>query len=193
MCARYEISPFVIEKALALAERQSEACKQIEEGEFRPSQPALVIAGQDGCLTAAVMEWGFPRWDGKGLIINARSETILEKPSFRQSARNSRCVIPASAFFEWDYTGNPVLFKVPEEPVMFLAGIWDHFDGTDRFTILTTQANASMRPFHDRMPLILGEEEIRRWILDGEFFRTLLDKEMPSLESFRETEQLSWF
>ncbi|MBQ3389721.1 MAG: SOS response-associated peptidase [Firmicutes bacterium] len=193
MCARYEISPFVIERIKALAESRSEVCDRVAEGEYRPSQEALVITGQEGRLTAAVMAWGYPRRDGKGLIINARSETILEKRSFRRSALATRCVVPASSFFEWDYTGEPVVFTVPEQPVLYLAGIWDHFDGEDRFTILTTEAKESMRPFHDRMPLILEESEIRPWILEGDRFHLLLKKEMPRLESFRETEQLSFF
>ncbi len=193
MCARYEISPFVIEKVKALAESRAEVCDEIAEGEYRPSRQALVLAGQDGALTAAAMSWGYPRWDGKGLIINARSETILEKRSFRQSALRTRCVVPASTFFEWDYSREPVLFNVPEQPVMFLAGIWDHFGGEDRFTILTVEANDSMRPYHDRMPLILEESEIRRWILDDEGFRALLQKEMPRLHAWKETEQLSMF
>ena len=193
MCARYEISPFVIEKIKALAENGNEVPDRVREGEYRPSQEALVLTGQDGRLTAAVMTWGYPRWDGKGLIINARSETLLEKRSFRRSALHTRCIVPASTFFEWDYSREPVLFNVPDQPMLFLAGIWDHFGGEDRFTILTVEANDSMRPYHDRMPLILEESEIRQWILDDECFQALLQKEMPRLHAWKETEQLSMF
>ena len=127
-----------------------------------PSQNAAVIKGNDRQLEAGLMTWGFPRFDGKGLLINARAETAMEKRSFRESVRHRRCVIPAKGFYEWNSAKEKFAFESPETPVLFLAGCFNWFesepyynaDGTGgrsgideekRFVILTTEALTEMR------------------------------------------------
>lgn len=87
------------------------------------------------------MLWGFPQYQKKGLLINARAETVLEKKMFRESVLHRRCVIPARQFYEWDAEKNKAAFREKNESVMFMAGFYNRFSDGDRFIILTTGAN----------------------------------------------------
>ena len=135
--------------------------------------------------------WGFPK-DGSSLIINARSESLLARPSFAASFEARRCLIPAAGFYEWDGAKNKVLFKYHGEEIMYLAAIWNLIDEAFRFVILTTQANDSMRPVHDRMPVMIGKNEVPDWLFDLEKSKELLSRTMPLLSLTKEDEQLSF-
>lgn len=126
-----------------------------------------------------------------GLMINARAETICEKPMFRRSIAAQRCVIPATSFYEWDAARHEYQFELPGEP-LYLAGIYDNVDGANRFVILTTAPNASMWDIHDRMPLILRREQIRPWLTDPEAALQLLTSTPPLLERRSTDGQLSF-
>ena len=126
-------------------------------------------------------------------MINARAETAVTKPLFSASMLSRRCIIPAEKFYEWDYSKNKVEFTAPRVPVMLLAGFWYMYDGVMRFTVVTTEANGSMRPVHDRMPLMIPQESARRWLFDNSGFHDLLKAEMPMLKARREQEQLRMF
>ena len=106
------------------------------------------------------MVWGFPRFDGRGLLINARAETAAERRTFRECVLHRRCVIPAKGFWEWNKSKEKFSFERQDSQVMFMAGCYDCFDGQDRFVILTTEANPSVKPVNDRMPLILERNEL---------------------------------
>ncbi len=82
------------------------------------------------------------------------------KKTFRDSVEHRRIVIPAAWFYEWNRKKEKNIFYRKEQPVLFMAGIYKRYQGEERFVILTTKANASMEPVHDRMPLILEENEI---------------------------------
>lgn len=161
-------------------------------GEMGPGQLATVLTGRGG-ICAEDMLWGFPSMTGGQLLINARSETALSKPSFSDSVLRRRCIIVASDFFEWDRSRNKVKFARADEELLFMAGIYKHFEKGDCFTILTTEANASMSGFHDRMPLILGADDIEPWVLDDRESLKLLKAESPMLSHYMEYEQLSLF
>lgn len=100
-------------------------------------------------------------------LINARSETVAEKPSFRHAVKYRRCIVPASGFFDWKHEGKvktPYYFRMKDGTPLGLAGLWEEWkapDGTllDTFTILTTTANKVVAPIHDRMPVILPPDE----------------------------------
>ena len=165
-------------------------------GGFRavyPSQNAAVIKGVDRHLQAEQMTWGFPRFDGKGLLINARTETAAEKRSFKECVRHRRCVIPAKGFWEWNKSKEKFSFERLDSPVMFLAGCYDCFEGQDRFVILTTEANPSVSPVHDRMPLILEQDELNDWVMDDRAAEHFLHKTPVLLERKAEYEQMSLF
>lgn len=108
-------------------------------------------------------------------MINARAETVAEKPAFRSAFHARRCVVPADGFFEWKKEGNarlPYFFTLDDELPFGLAGIWEPAPQTasppaGSFCLLTTAANAVMRPVHHRMPVILAPHEVEQWLDPG--------------------------
>lgn len=159
-------------------------------GDVKPSESAPVLVRSEEGLAAADMRWGFISPKGKGLLINARSETALQKPSFSESVLHRRCIIPAAGFYEWDKSKTQYSFFLPDRPVIFMAGCFRRYEDGDRFTILTTAANESMSQIHDRMPLILPERDIDDWLYEdgrtAEFLRqgsALLSKRLTHPET----------
>jgi putative SOS response-associated peptidase YedK len=144
-----------------------------------PSQEAPVIrrAREGGGREMAMLRWGLvPFWAKDPSVgsrmINARSETVVQKPAFREAFQARRCVIPASGFYEW--TGEP-RHRVPHaisiegRPLIAFAGLWERWkdpkgESLHTYTILTTPANRFVSPMHDRMPAILAEGEIDTWL-----------------------------
>ena len=161
-------------------------------GDIRPSQRAAVIKGENEHLMADCMAWGFPRFDGKGLLINARAESAMERKTFRNSVQHRRCIIPAKGFYEWDKSKEKFSFERYDSPVLFMAGCYNQYD-QDRFVILTTDANPSVSPVHDRMPLILEPDELESWVLDDGATEFILHKTPVMLKSSTEYKQMSLF
>ena len=151
-----------------------------------PSDASTAICGKGSRLILADMRWGFSNPYRKGLIINARSETARDKNLFSDSIMNRRCVIPASGFYEWDRYKARFRFTRPDDGLIFLAGFWREEEGGPRYTILTTDANSSMLPVHDRMPVMIGRDEIRPWIKDSGRLSEFLDR--PQIRLVREQE-----
>ena len=124
-----------------------------------------------------MMQWGLiPHWvkDLKKSMhpINAKAETLAEKPMFRGLLKNKRCLIPASGFYEWKKDGTrkiPYYIHLKESPLFAFAGLYDvWYDGFNAahptYTIITTDANKLVAPLHDRMPVILKQEDENRWL-----------------------------
>lgn len=156
-----------------------------------PSENALVIAGSRGALSAESMGWGFSNPVSKGLLANARSESIKEKPTFRESAFLRRCAIPASGFYEWDeYKARYKFFRTDEE-LLWLAGIYRMENGLKRFTVLTREAAGVMVPIHPRMPVTLSSFEINTWISDAGFMDDLFRREPRYLSKVQDGGQIS--
>ena len=138
-----------------------------------PSQSVLSLGDFGSGLEARLLTWGLiPSWstDGKGFI-NARAETIEEKPSFSESFRLRRCLIPANGFFEWKRTGRekrPFYFQVDDEMPFAFAGIWDTWrnrgDVVTSCAIITTAANELVSELHNRMPAILVPDVQDAWL-----------------------------
>ena len=155
------------------------------------SEKALVIAGSRGGLSAESMGWGFSNPVSKGLLANARSESIKEKPTFRESAFLRRCAIPASGFYEWDeYKARYKFFRTDEE-LLWLAGIYRMENGLKRFTVLTREAAGVMVPIHPRMPVTLSGFEINTWISDAGFMDDLFRREPRYLSKVQDGGQIS--
>jgi putative SOS response-associated peptidase YedK len=141
-----------------------------------PAQDVLTIGNFGAGLEARMLRWGLiPSWsmDGKGFI-NARSETLEQKPSFSEAFRLRRCLIPADGFFEWKRQGKekrPFYIHSAEEKPMMFAGIWDVWrDNRDMVmscAIITTAPNELVRELHDRMPAILLPEFYEDWLSAG--------------------------
>ncbi|THB70765.1 MAG: SOS response-associated peptidase [Desulfovibrio sp.] len=139
---------------------------------------ARAIEGGDGFQRVGrLLKWGLvPSWSKDPTIgnrlINARSETAAEKPSFRAAFKRRRCLVPATAFYEWQKNPDgkqPFAINLTDQEAFAMAGLWEHWsapDGSDlfTFTILTTEPNELLAPIHNRMPVILPEESWAPWL-----------------------------
>ena len=163
MCGRYQFTePQNADLRRILQDvrrRCGDRAQDFRFGDVMPTAAAPVLIANGGKVVADLQTWGIPGWKG-GLMINARAETVCEKPMFRRSMAAQRCVIPATSFYEWDAARHKYQFALPGEP-LYLAGLYDNVDGANRFVILTTTPNASMHGIHDRMPLILRRDRRR--------------------------------
>jgi len=138
-----------------------------------PTQNVLTIVERASVREATVLQWGLiPAWskEPKG-IINARVETVAQKPSFNDSFEKRRCLILADGFYEWERSGNisqPYYFQMKDGEPFAFAGIWDRWKGADRSitscAILTTNANDLLAKIHHRMPVILAPESYDQWL-----------------------------
>ena len=165
-------------------------------GDICPSQKAGVIRAERGSLILDEMTWGFPGFDGKGLLINARAETVLTKHTYRECMKSGRCVIPAGGFYEWNSSKEKFSFAGQEGELLFMAGCYNRFEDGARFVILTTEANDCMRPVHGRMPLILEPEEVSAWLTEdvqSEEIGRILRKRPAELKRSTDYEQMKLF
>ncbi|MBR6028768.1 MAG: SOS response-associated peptidase [Clostridia bacterium] len=178
MCGRYWIDPEDTPEELAWLlqeleerERRTQPDFRLPRGEITPGMLTLVRArSRAGKPRPFAMRWGLPL--DRRLVINARSETAAARPLFRESLRNRRCLIPASAYFEWDHRVRPApkyRFFLPDSPCFSLAGLY-RVDMGERpvFTVLTREPTPALAAFHDRMPLILRPEDEDAWLGEGE-------------------------
>ena len=144
-----------------------------------PTQGNLVVRKrpEDERVLMSAMRWGLlPSWSRTGettsLLINARSETVAEKPSFTAAYQRRRCLVPADGYYEWKRhrsVNQPYYLQLEDESVFFMAGIWETWHDsagvpTESFAILTTQANALATKVHDRMPVILEGDDTLVWL-----------------------------
>ena len=125
--------------------------------------------------------WGFPGFQGKGLLINARSETAEERPTFREPLLHRRCVVPTTGFYEWNKQKEKFLFHYPDSTVVYLAGLWGEIGGKRCYTILTTEPNQAVATVHNRMPVLLAKEQVRPWLMDTSAALGLLHAKQPKL------------
>ena len=145
-----------------------------------PTQQILTISLIDGKRAIMARRWGLvPFWaaDPKigNSLINARAETVAEKPAFRNSFKKDRCLVIADGFYEWKKLDakkkQPYFIHLKDDRPFAFAGLaahWDKAGEINSATIITTDANQLMAPIHDRMPVILPKESIQLW-LDPEF------------------------
>ena len=192
MCGRYQFSADEykeIRQIVRDAQRRSEG-NELNfpmAGDICPSQVAPVLVSRGEKIVGEFQQWGLPGFRGRQQIINARAETVTEKPMFRRSIAFQRCVIPATGFYEWDADKRRYLFRIPARTELYMAALYGVFGGEARYCILTTQANASVAPVHHRMPLVLRAQEVRPWLEDEQTARRLLHETPPELER-RETD-----
>lgn len=152
-----------------------------KSGEIFPTNQAPVLAAFNKEVEPELSVWGFPNFNKKGVLINARAETALEKKTFRESIVSRRCVIPSTGFFEWDSNKKKFLFQGKEDEILYMAGIYNFFNEECRFVILTTAANESMEEVHDRMPVVLKKDDVEKWILDSNSTSRILNQVPPLL------------
>ena len=167
--------------------------RRLRAGDYTPGMSAAAIAAESGSgVRAELLLWGFPGFDKGRLLINARSESVKDRPTFADSFAGRRCALPAAGFYEWDKKKEKVIFTLPDRQILYLAGIYRPYGAENRFVVLTREANASMEPVHDRMPLILSGEEVVPWVSDAAKAGDILTKELPMLKAERPYEQISF-
>ena len=193
MCGRYYVDDETAREIEKLVRDLDRKLKMERTGDVFPSQNAMILKGEGNHLAAEQMRWGFPGFEKGKLLINARAETALERPTFRESVQDRRCIIPARGFYEWNKSKEKFTFERKETPVLFMAGCYNWYEDQERFVILTTDANPSVAPVHNRMPLILEAEELKNWVLDDQATETLLHKTPVLLEQRAEYEQIRLF
>ena len=164
-----------------------------------PSQNSPTLVVKEDRRVLIMMRWGLvPFWAKEASIgykiINAKSETLTEKPSFRKPFKEKRCLVLADGFYEWEKTDKknkvPYRFVLKNRQPFAFAGLWDVWktpegDTLLSFTIITTRANELMERIHDRMPVILNEKDEAKW-LDPEF------KDTSSLPCYNLIHQNKW-
>jgi putative SOS response-associated peptidase YedK len=183
MCGRYQIAmeDDIIEMREILDEineryKNTPDTAAAKTGEIFPTDTAPVLIRGNDKPQAALMKWGFPKWQGSGVIINARGETAQDKLTFRSSLDSRRCIVPATGFFEWrEENGSKTkyLFRLPETKILYLAGLYGAFKDGPRaynaYVILTGGANSSMALYHNRMPMVLMPDDMEKWLSDTAF------------------------
>ena len=141
-----------------------------------PTQSIVVIHHESGEITASSMRWGLvPFWmktfPKNAPMINARAETLSEKPAFRAAYKKRRCLIPADGFYEWkklDHGKQPYYIYSPGRQLFAFAGLWERWSQegltVDSCSIITTHANKDMEQIHHRMPVIIPTGQYNNWL-----------------------------
>jgi putative SOS response-associated peptidase YedK len=142
-----------------------------------PAQPIGIVRLVDGKRHFALVRWGLlPSWvkDPRtfSLLINARGETVMEKPAFRAAMKRRRCLIPATGFYEWQADGDrkrPFYIRAKSGAPLAFAGLWETWTGPngeelETAAIVTTRANNTLSAIHDRMPVIVSPEAFDLWL-----------------------------
>ncbi len=189
MCGRYNL----ITDAEALLDFFEIEQTLFDASEFKPrynispSQGVPIVRDTGNGRELALARWGLvPHWskeeNPKYSTINARAETVAEKPTYREAFKRMRCLIPATGFYEWtprDGQKVPHHIRLAEGGLFAFAGLWDHWgkgdEGFDSCSIIVTSANQTMRPIHDRMPVILNVSQYNTWLNTRHYNRAQLD------------------
>lgn len=180
MCGRFTLSasPEELEELFDLPEAPIVTPRY----NIAPTQPVGVVRidPQSKAREWTFMQWGLvPSWakdPGIGAqLINARAETVQEKPSFRSAFKRRRCLVPASGFYEWqrlEKGKQPYYITMSDGSPFAIAGLWEHWEGNDgsalsTCTLLTTDPNELMEKLHNRMPVIVAPEDYAMWLGNG--------------------------
>ena len=191
MCSRYYVDPDMIEEVIKVVQKIDQKIHPTRK-DIRPTDFAPVIGQSEYGLELSMCRWGYPMSKEKNLIINARVETVMDKPSFQNGILYHRLLIPADGFYEWNSQKEKSTFSRSDSSVLYMTGFCDWFKNERRFVILTTAANDSIKKTHDRMPLILEREQIADWF-DNSKMSALLYQTPALLNRQTEYEQQSLF
>ncbi len=182
MCGRFTLrTPMnVLAEQFAILGMPSTMGPMVSRFNIAPTQPVAIVRlasePERPRRELAMVRWGLiPGWakdpSTSGRMINARAETVAEKPSFRAAFRRRRCLVLADGFYEWRRTGRakqPYFIHLADHRPFAMAGLWESWEGADHSiescTILTTRPNDLLRPIHDRMPVILSPESYDLWL-----------------------------
>ncbi|MCI9093558.1 MAG: SOS response-associated peptidase [Coprobacillus sp.] len=141
-----------------------------EEVKMSPGQSIPVLLYFNNKIVITKLRWGYSLLMNKELIINARCETLFDKKIFQNDIRERRCLIPAKGFYQKDINQNRISFESQQHQTIYFAGIYHN----NEVVIITTKANDVMRTVHNRMPLMIPQENAYQWLIDGEAYKELL-------------------
>jgi len=174
MCGRYSVvmEEDIIEMRAIIQEineryNDSALHAQMKIGEIFPTNVAPILAWKDERIAAGLMRWGFPKWEGTGVVITARAETAHKKLMFTKALETRRCVIPSTGFYEWSHPAagpkEKYLIRHADTPMLYMAGLYSRYKDEQgqsytAYVILTAPANHSIAVLHDRMPVILDDK-----------------------------------
>ena len=154
--------------------KDTEEITKVKTGEIFPTNTVPIItADSDNKKVVNLFKWGFPNFkQSSGVLINARSESVEEKPTFRKILHSKRCLIPASGFFEWKLIEDKKvkhLIRTANQNLFYMAGLYNSYVDKNGnpytgFVIITTDANEEMKEVHSRMPVILTMDETEFWL-----------------------------
>lgn len=196
MCGRYAINPDENIRQIMLIMEQIRYLYQeeIPVGDIRPSSRAPVYT-LDGFK---MMHWGFTQRERKGLLINARAETVAEKPTFRDAFALRRCLIPATGYYEWKggfanhENRQKYYIRSVKGNLLYLAAIYRKEANQDRFVILTRQGEGQLRRIHDRMPVIVQKDDFHSYLEKGDVLEKIIKKELDLFPVLTGDTQLSF-
>lgn len=180
VCGRYEALPMEVINDL-LGEMRSDINRDINDikyGEVFPTNNGLVEL-KDGYT---IMNWGTPHWKLKKSIINARQETLDEKPFFMHDFRERRCVVLAKGFYEWNSDKVKQEIVRDDQPIMKIAGLYKiDKEGVPHFVIITQEATKEFEPIHNRLPLILEDNEVQEYLNSDDIHKWTYPKDMQAI------------
>ena len=137
-----------------------------------PKYPARILMQERGTRTLVAMRWGIERFIGQGKtkpVTNSRNDKLSSR-TWKTCTDNRRCLIPATGYFEPGLgpvgAKGEIRFTVKDRPRFFLAGLWDESGDGRAFTMVTTEPNEYVRPYHDRMPVVIADADARMWLGD---------------------------
>lgn len=175
MCGRYTVtsSPRALRDLFRYLEQPDFPARY----NIAPSQPVAIVRLHEGKRQFALVRWGLiPAWvkDPRtvSLMFNARGESVFDKPAFRNAMKRRRCLVPADGFYEWQKQGGgkqPFFIRARSGGPLAFAGLWETWTGPngeeiDTAAIVTTAANETLKPLHDRMPVIVPPAAFDLWL-----------------------------
>ena len=187
MCGRYNFSTDNPDEKMTALLRVMERKfpGAYKTGDIFPGDAAPAIIARGDRIIAVPAVFGFPGFQDGKLLINARGETAAEKKTFAECLKERRILLPATGFYEWSSDKTKYLFSVGAATVFYLCGLYRVVEGEYRFVILTRAANESMREVHERMPVIVGESEVRSYLTDPAAAARIIATAAPALDRER--------
>jgi putative SOS response-associated peptidase YedK len=192
MCGRYRIENDTEDEVAAAIDKVISSRKDNAGDIFPGDKAGIIYESGDGKISEELMKWGVELPNSK-IIINTRAETAASKPMFSKATLYSRCVVPASLFYEWSADKRKFSFYNESRSVLFLAGIYFLSDQGKHFTILTTAANPSVSVVHSRMPLIIKNGDLQKWVQKGSVPYDILSEIPVDLVRESSENQISFF
>lgn len=173
MCGRFHIDLHHRDVGKIISDISEEQRVQLNFGDIYPNSAVPILTAEE----TLVAKWGFGRFDGKGVLINARAETVTQRQSFRKSFLERRCLVPANGFYEWDSAKNKFYFRRRDENLLYLCGFFRKEENEFRFILLTKEATPPVSSRHNRIPVIADRSAKRMYLTDMYFASEFIDED----------------